>query len=158
MFIRMRLFVFLVKLKTRSASSISHSSKVCAHFTYLVLSYILFVSSCAYLRVGVPKNIGTSAAAETGAGLIAADANASMRVLLSAFCAHLWLCAVGDKKFEDPCVFTLAYKKNRFFWFSTREPDDGESAGSTGRDVFNEKPTLDSKVAAPSSGSLGNLF
>lgn len=46
---------------------------------------------------------------------------------------------------EDPCVFAVAYKKSRFYWFSQREPKDPEAgaASSTGRDVFNEKPTLD---------------
>lgn len=94
-------------------------------------------------QTGIPKNIGASAAADMGAGLIAADANAGvcfvcvfsclLFVLMFSVCDCAVLCcvSVGDreKKLEDPCVFTLAYKKNRFYWFSQREPQ--EASGET---------------------------
>eukprot|EP01052_Picozoa_sp_SAG31_P010361 SAG31_NODE_566_length_14037_cov_32.372148_9_plen_553_part_00 len=37
----------------------------------------------------------------------------------------------------DPTIFCTSSKKNRFFYFSTREPPE------EGRDVFNERPTKD---------------
>lgn len=46
---------------------------------------------------------------------------------------------------SDPTLFCTAFKRNRFFLFSTREPadDDDDPNSGTGRDVFNEKPTLE---------------
>jgi len=58
----------------------------------------------------------------------------------------------------DPIVFCSAYKKQRFYMFSRREPvePEGESMGETGRDVFNEKPTKEEHISAqPSSRQLG---
>jgi peptidylprolyl isomerase domain and WD repeat-containing protein 1 len=60
----------------------------------------------------------------------------------------------GTIKLEDPTLFALAYRKERFYWFSQREPE-AESA-TTGRDVFNEKPTsalLTTGVAQHSGGT-----
>lgn len=51
-----------------------------------------------------------------------------------------------DSKLQmDPTVFCTSFKRNRFFLFSSREPEeeDEDSGAGTGRDVFNEKPTLD---------------
>ncbi|KAF1779253.1 Cyclophilin-like domain [Phytophthora cactorum] len=57
----------------------------------------------------------------------------------------------------DPTLFCTSFKRNRFFLFSTREPeeDEGEDGGAgTGRDVFNEKPTLEeAQVATESSNA-----
>ena len=45
----------------------------------------------------------------------------------------------------DPTFICSAYKKNRYFMFTQREPVDPEdaktiiAAGGSGRDVFNEK-------------------
>ena len=66
--------------------------------------------------------------------------------------------AVGEVA-EDPCLFALAYRRDRFYWFSQREPDEevGESEGegkdggggqggkqlqhkASSRDVLNERP------------------
>ena len=59
-------------------------------------------------------------------------------------------------------LFCLAFKRNRFFIFSKREPNEGGGAGGeggedaggvgAGRDVFNEKPSADemAKVAQES--------
>ncbi|TYZ68174.1 hypothetical protein PybrP1_000977 [[Pythium] brassicae (nom. inval.)] len=53
---------------------------------------------------------------------------------------------------SDPTLFCTAFKRNRFFLFSTREPadddDDDPHSGGTGRDVFNEKPTLEEAQVA----------
>jgi peptidylprolyl isomerase domain and WD repeat-containing protein 1 len=48
-------------------------------------------------------------------------------------------------RMEDQTVFGCAYKKNRFYLFTSREPEepDPNSKSSTGRDVFNEKPLKD---------------
>ena len=61
---------------------------------------------------------------------------------------------------EDPCLFALSYKRERFFWFSQREPAEeeteeeqkaadkkrGNGSGhtSSSRDVLNERPKLSS--------------
>ncbi len=53
----------------------------------------------------------------------------------------------GVQKEVDPLVVCGAYKKNRFYLFSRREPEEAPAQGSNnlvlekaGRDVFNEKP------------------
>jgi peptidylprolyl isomerase domain and WD repeat-containing protein 1 len=57
----------------------------------------------------------------------------------------------------DPTLFCTSFKRNRFFLFSSREPeedDDQDGDGSTGRDVFNEKPTLEeTQIVAETSTS-----
>ena len=42
----------------------------------------------------------------------------------------------------DPTLFSCAYKKDRFYLFTTREPEDCDDP-ALGRDVFNEKPVVD---------------
>nr|XP_002736396.1 PREDICTED: peptidylprolyl isomerase domain and WD repeat-containing protein 1-like [Saccoglossus kowalevskii] len=49
--------------------------------------------------------------------------------------------------FTDPTLFCTAFKKNRFFMFTRREPQDVKSADAE-RDVFNEKPTKEEVMAA----------
>jgi peptidylprolyl isomerase domain and WD repeat-containing protein 1 len=50
---------------------------------------------------------------------------------------------------EDPTVFACAFKKNRFYMFTRRGPD--ESGDENGRDVINEKPTKEEiRAALPS--------
>ncbi|GAM25232.1 hypothetical protein SAMD00019534_084070 [Acytostelium subglobosum LB1] len=52
---------------------------------------------------------------------------------------------MGTKKRDvdpDPTLFCLAHKKQRFYMFTRREPEDSGSA-EMGRDVFNEKTTKD---------------
>lgn len=60
----------------------------------------------------------------------------------------------------DPTLFTTGFRKNRFYMFTRREPDDSamgsaEADGSmlTGleRDVFNEKPSREDIAAATTS-------
>ncbi|CAE8633384.1 unnamed protein product [Polarella glacialis] len=52
-----------------------------------------------------------------------------------------------EKEKADPLCVCTAYKKSRFFLFSTREPP--ESTADLGRDIFNEKPSKeDAAVAA----------
>jgi len=87
---------------------------------------------------GVPSKQGESAAASLGSGIIMADANAI------------------DVKKEDPCIFAVAYKKSRFYWFSKREPEESEDVLTGGRDVFNEKPTKDLQKMASAPLKLGS--
>ncbi|XP_071322219.1 peptidylprolyl isomerase domain and WD repeat-containing protein 1 [Trachinotus anak] len=47
----------------------------------------------------------------------------------------------------DPTIFCTAFKKNRFYMFSKREPEDTKSADSD-RDIFNEKPSKEEVMAA----------
>uniref|UniRef100_A0A3Q3QHY1 peptidylprolyl isomerase n=1 Tax=Monopterus albus TaxID=43700 RepID=A0A3Q3QHY1_MONAL len=47
----------------------------------------------------------------------------------------------------DPIIFCTAFKKNRFYMFSKREPEDTKSADSD-RDIFNEKPSKEEVMAA----------
>jgi len=48
---------------------------------------------------------------------------------------------------QEPTLFCTAYKKNRFYLFTKREPDENKNAENE-RDVFNEKPTKEEIVAA----------
>lgn len=57
----------------------------------------------------------------------------------------------------DPTLFTTGFRKNRFYMFTRREPDDTAMGGSeesggnvTGleRDVFNEKPSREDMISA----------
>eukprot|EP00053_Salpingoeca_punica_P011903 m.106158 g.106158 ORF g.106158 m.106158 type:complete len:628 (+) comp15809_c0_seq2:41-1924(+) len=47
---------------------------------------------------------------------------------------------------HDPTLFAIAPKKNRFFIFTQREPE--ETGGEVGRDKFNEKPTKEEQMIA----------
>ena len=68
---------------------------------------------------------------------------------------------------EDPCLFALSYKREKFFWFSQREPAEEEAEEqkaadgkkrssvhtSSSRDVLNERPMLSSTLARPSTST-----
>lgn len=53
----------------------------------------------------------------------------------------------------DPTLFACAWKRHRFYLFTTRMPSK-ESEEGAGRDVFNEKPTKDELAL----NVAGNLF
>ncbi|CAH1775450.1 unnamed protein product [Owenia fusiformis] len=53
---------------------------------------------------------------------------------------------------SDPTIFCTAFKKNRFYLFSRREPIDTKSA-DTERDVFNEKPSKEELISATQESS-----
>ncbi|POM74487.1 Peptidylprolyl isomerase domain and WD repeat-containing protein 1, partial [Phytophthora palmivora] len=64
--------------------------------------------------------------------------------------------AANERDTIDPTLFCTSFKRNRFFLFSSREPeeDEGDGSAGVGRDVFNEKPTLEeTQVATESSSS-----
>jgi len=50
----------------------------------------------------------------------------------------------------DPTLLCTAFKKNRFYLFTKREPEEssGENATGADRDVFNEKPSREDIIAA----------
>ncbi|KAA8584309.1 hypothetical protein FQN60_008094 [Etheostoma spectabile] len=52
-----------------------------------------------------------------------------------------------DNVEPDPTIFCTAFKKNRFYMFTKREPEDTKSADSD-RDIFNEKPSKEEVMAA----------
>ena len=49
---------------------------------------------------------------------------------------------------KDPTMFCTAYKKNRFYLFSVREPD--QTNLESDRDILNERPTREDIIAAQS--------
>ncbi|CAI2163147.1 3521_t:CDS:10 [Funneliformis geosporum] len=65
---------------------------------------------------------------------------------------------VRESESMDPTLFCTAYKRNRFFMFTKREPDAHESHKGD-RDVYNEKPTREEQTVAstqPTKQKLGN--
>lgn len=57
----------------------------------------------------------------------------------------------------DPTIFCTAFKKNRFYMFTKREPE--ESKGMEGdRDVFNEKPSKEDIIAATEASGMQRVF
>ncbi|KAF4532794.1 hypothetical protein B566_EDAN002644 [Ephemera danica] len=57
----------------------------------------------------------------------------------------------------DPTIFCTAYKRNRFYMFTKREPE--ESKGMEGdRDVFNEKPSKEDIIAATEASGMQRVF
>lgn len=64
-----------------------------------------------------------------------------------------------QKDTTDPTLICTAFKKNRFYLFSRREPDDTKSADAE-RDVFNEKPSKEEQMSATqgsASSRISNL-
>lgn len=58
----------------------------------------------------------------------------------------------------DPTLFCTAYKKNRFYMFSRRSPDDVKSPDAD-RDIFNEKPSKEDIISATEGqGQLNTQF
>ncbi|RDD42208.1 Peptidylprolyl isomerase domain and WD repeat-containing protein 1 [Trichoplax sp. H2] len=58
----------------------------------------------------------------------------------------------SQKTTSDPMIVSTGWKKNRFYMFSTREPDDTKGA-EVDRDVFNEKPSREEQLAAVKDSS-----
>jgi peptidylprolyl isomerase domain and WD repeat-containing protein 1 len=52
------------------------------------------------------------------------------------------------KKEEDPTLFCTAFRKERFYMFTAREPAEADGVSSFGRDVYNERPTNEDDRAA----------
>ncbi|KAG9292622.1 hypothetical protein G9A89_006994 [Geosiphon pyriformis] len=63
-----------------------------------------------------------------------------------------------ESESTDPTLFCTAFKRNRFFMFTQREPDAQDSHKGD-RDVFNEKPSREEQTVAsaqPIKQKLGN--
>lgn len=58
----------------------------------------------------------------------------------------------------DPTIFATAYKKNRFFLFSKRNPDEGKESTIVDRDVFNERPSREEMLAATEAPIQERVF
>jgi peptidylprolyl isomerase domain and WD repeat-containing protein 1 len=56
----------------------------------------------------------------------------------------------------DPTLFCTALKKNRFYLFTSREPDDTKG-GDNDRDVFNEKPSKEELISATQDTSYTRI-
>nr|XP_022910949.1 peptidylprolyl isomerase domain and WD repeat-containing protein 1 isoform X1 [Onthophagus taurus]XP_022910950.1 peptidylprolyl isomerase domain and WD repeat-containing protein 1 isoform X2 [Onthophagus taurus] len=57
----------------------------------------------------------------------------------------------------DPTLICTGYKKNRFYMFTKRDPDDPQNSGQD-RDVFNEKPSKEDTFAATDTPATQRLY
>ncbi|XP_026320592.1 peptidylprolyl isomerase domain and WD repeat-containing protein 1 isoform X2 [Hyposmocoma kahamanoa] len=57
----------------------------------------------------------------------------------------------------DPTLFCTAYKKNRFYMFSKRSPDDIKSPDAD-RDIFNEKPSKEDIISATEGQGVQRIY
>lgn len=57
----------------------------------------------------------------------------------------------------DPTLFCTAYKKNRFYIFSRRGPDDIKSPDND-RDIFNEKPSKEDIISATEGQGVQRVY
>lgn len=55
----------------------------------------------------------------------------------------------------DPTIVCTAFRKNRFYLFTRREPDEGKTEE---RDVFNERPSKEDIISATESSAQQRLF
>ncbi|XP_050432168.1 peptidylprolyl isomerase domain and WD repeat-containing protein 1 [Adelges cooleyi] len=58
---------------------------------------------------------------------------------------------------SDPTLFCTAYKKNRFYMFTKREPEDIKSIDAD-RDVFNERPSKEDIISSTEAASIQRLY
>jgi peptidylprolyl isomerase domain and WD repeat-containing protein 1 len=63
---------------------------------------------------------------------------------------------IRESEMRDPTLFCTAFKRNRFYIFSEREPDHDESHRGD-RDVFNEKPSREEQTIAIAQHSKSKL-
>ncbi|XP_033218966.1 peptidylprolyl isomerase domain and WD repeat-containing protein 1 [Belonocnema kinseyi] len=57
----------------------------------------------------------------------------------------------------DPTLFCTALKKNRFYLFTRREPDDTKSQ-ECDRDVFNEKPSKEDIISSTEATNMQKIY
>ncbi|CAB3378664.1 Hypothetical predicted protein [Cloeon dipterum] len=62
-----------------------------------------------------------------------------------------------DNAQTDPMLVCTAFKKNRFYLFSSREPIESKSVDAD-RDVFNEKPSKEDIIAATEASATQRIF
>ncbi|CAI6347895.1 unnamed protein product [Macrosiphum euphorbiae] len=58
---------------------------------------------------------------------------------------------------SDPTLFCTAYKKNRFYMFTKREPEDLKSIDAD-RDVFNERPSKEDIISSTEAACIQRLY
>eukprot|EP00793_Prasinoderma_coloniale_P006994 PRCOL_00001826-RA len=59
----------------------------------------------------------------------------------------------GGKYMQDPTLLTSAFKRQRFYLFTRREPSEEGEGDGAGRDVFNERPAVHELEAAASAAA-----
>ncbi|TPX34041.1 hypothetical protein SmJEL517_g03184 [Synchytrium microbalum] len=61
--------------------------------------------------------------------------------------------ALQNAELSDPTLFCTAYKRNRFYLFTQRDPNEAQEQGTAGggRDIFNEKPSREEMTVASAS-------
>ncbi|XP_067011053.1 peptidylprolyl isomerase domain and WD repeat-containing protein 1 [Anabrus simplex] len=57
----------------------------------------------------------------------------------------------------DPTLFCTAFKKNRFYIFTRREPEDAKGPDAD-RDVFNEKPSKEDIISATEATGVQRIY
>ncbi|XP_054013712.1 peptidylprolyl isomerase domain and WD repeat-containing protein 1 [Hylaeus anthracinus] len=57
----------------------------------------------------------------------------------------------------DPTLFCTAHKKNRFYMFTRREPEDTKSQ-ECDRDVFNERPSKEDIISSTEATNMQKIF
>ncbi|KDR21487.1 peptidylprolyl isomerase domain and WD repeat-containing protein 1 isoform X1 [Zootermopsis nevadensis] len=62
-----------------------------------------------------------------------------------------------DSVHSDPTLFCTAFKKNRFYMFTRREPEDTKSHDAE-RDIFNEKPSKEDIISATEASGVQRLY
>ncbi|XP_013778129.1 peptidylprolyl isomerase domain and WD repeat-containing protein 1-like [Limulus polyphemus] len=62
-----------------------------------------------------------------------------------------------EKVIPDPTIFCSGFKKNRFYIFSRREPEDTKGVDAE-RDIFNEKPSKEDIIAATEASGQQRIF
>nr|CAD7264169.1 unnamed protein product [Timema shepardi] len=62
-----------------------------------------------------------------------------------------------DSARSDPTLFCTAFKKNRFYMFTRREPEDTKSQDAD-RDIFNEKPSKEDIISATEASGVERLY
>ncbi|XP_011499182.1 PREDICTED: peptidylprolyl isomerase domain and WD repeat-containing protein 1 isoform X2 [Ceratosolen solmsi marchali] len=58
---------------------------------------------------------------------------------------------------SDPTLFCTAHKKNRFYMFTRREPEDTKGP-ECDRDVFNEKPSKEDIISSTETSNMQKIF
>ncbi|KAJ3242477.1 hypothetical protein HDU81_003185 [Chytriomyces hyalinus] len=64
--------------------------------------------------------------------------------------------ALRETENLDPTIFATAYKRNRFYILTRREPDSGENTAIS-RDIFNEKPSREEQTVASATNVKASL-
>jgi peptidylprolyl isomerase domain and WD repeat-containing protein 1 len=57
----------------------------------------------------------------------------------------------------DPTLFCTAHKKNRFYMFTRREPEDAKNQ-ECDRDVFNEKPSKEDIISSTEATNMQKIY